>query len=154
MMPHGKVGKSQPPMRSDYVEYVPITTRWSDNDIYGHVNNAMAYFYFDTAVNQLLIHHGALDIHDGSVIGLVVETRCSYHAPMAFPNPVTAGVRVEYIGTSSVRYGVALFEGNSETASANGQFTHVYVDRSSRRPLPLPGILRETLESLYRGEGG
>lgn len=140
--------RSAPPRRSDYAAFVPITTRWSDNDIYGHINNAVVYFYFDTAVNQLLINSGVLDIHNGAVIGLVVETRCSYHAPMAFPKPVTAGVRVEHIGKSSVRYGVALFQGDSDNAAAHGEFTHVYVDRETRRPQPLPTDLRAVLNSL------
>lgn len=146
--PATKIERSAPPMRGDYAGFVPITTRWSDNDIYGHINNAIVYFYFDTAVNQLLINSGALDIHNGAVIGLVVETRCAYHAPMAFPNPLTAGVRVEHIGKSSVRYGVALFEGDSETAAAHGEFTHVYVDRETRRPQPLPTDLRAVLNNL------
>lgn len=146
--PAAKTKRSAPPKRGDYAGFVPITTRWSDNDIYGHINNAIVYFYFDTAVNQLLINSGALDIHNGAVIGLVVETRCAYHAPMAFPNPLTAGVRVEHIGKSSVRYGVALFEGDNESAAAHGEFTHVYVDRETRRPQPLPTDLRAVLNSL------
>lgn len=147
-----KAVRPAPPLRSAYAEFVAITTRWSDNDIYGHVNNAVAYFYFDTAVNQLLIQHGALDIHGGALIGLVVETHCAYHAPMAFPNPITAGVRAVHIGTSSVRYGVALFEGEAEKAAAHGEFTHVYVDRETRRPVPLPDTLRGVLNTIYRGE--
>lgn len=146
--PVAKTKRCAPPKRGDYAGFVPITTRWSDNDIYGHINNAIVYFYFDTAVNQLLINSGALDIHNGAVIGLVVETRCAYHAPMAFPNPLTAGVRVEHIGKSSVRYGVALFEGDIEIAAAHGEFTHVYVDRETRRPQPLPTDLRSVLHSL------
>jgi acyl-CoA thioester hydrolase len=147
-----RVKRALPPTRSAYAEFVPITTRWTDNDIYGHVNNAISYFYFDTAVNQLLINHGVLDIHNGAVIGLVAETRCAYHAPMAFPNPITAGVRVEHIGNSSVRYGVGLFEGDSDLAAAHGEFTHVYVDRETRRPETLAKDLHDVLSKLYRGE--
>ena len=142
------IERKSPPVRADYAAFVPITSRWSDNDIYGHINNAVAYFYFDTAVNTLLIESGALDIHKGAVIGLVVETRCSYHAPMAFPNPIIAGVRAEHIGTSSVRYGVALFEGDADSAAAHGEFTHVYVSRETRRPQPLPVDLRSILNNL------
>ncbi|WOE76377.1 acyl-CoA thioesterase [Alterisphingorhabdus coralli] len=157
MMPPGKAEKSkdrpQPPQRRDYAEFVAITSRWSDNDIYGHINNAISYFYFDTAVNELLISHDVLDIHGGETIGLVVETRCSYHKPMAFPDRIHAGVRVEHIGNSAVRYGVALFTNEDDSASANGVFTHVYVDRENRRPVPLPTDLRGVLEKLQiRGD--
>ncbi|MEM1132065.1 MAG: thioesterase family protein [Pseudomonadota bacterium] len=156
-MPLGKAKKSkerpQPPKRSDYAEFVAITSRWSDNDIYGHINNAISYFYFDTAVNELLIGHDVLDIHGGETIGLVVETRCSYHKPMAFPDRIHAGVRVEHIGTSAVRYGVALFTNADDSASAHGEFTHVYVDRENRRPVSLPTDLRGVLEKLQiRGD--
>ncbi|MEO1044531.1 MAG: thioesterase family protein [Pseudomonadota bacterium] len=158
-MPPGEAGerqaRPQPPKRSDYAEFVTITSRWSDNDIYGHINNAVAYFYFDTAVNQLLISHDVLDIHAGETIGLVVETHCSYHKPMAFPDRIFAGVRVEHIGTSAVRYGVALFTNDDPQASAHGAFTHVYVDRENRRPVPIDHALRRVLERLgTAGEGG
>lgn len=148
-------GKPRPPAptRSDYARFVTMTSRWSDNDIYGHINNAVAYFYFDTAVNQLLIDHHMLDIHDGQTIGLVVETRCSYHQPMAFPDRIAAGVRVEHIGTSAVRYGVALFTNEADSASAHGEFTHVYVDRETRRPVALDAGLRNLLLTLQIGDG-
>ena len=132
--------------RAAYPRHVPITTRWADNDVYGHVNNVVYYAFFDTAVNGLLVEAGALDIAQSPVIGLVVETGCRYHAPLAFPDRVTAGVRVARIGRSSVRYEIGLFRGDADAASAEGFFVHVYVDRATRRPVPLPEPLRSVLE--------
>jgi len=137
-----------PEGRSDYRAFRTITTRWMDNDAYGHVNNVVYYSYFDTAVNQHLIEAGWLDIASGSVIGLVVETQCRYFSPLAFPDPVTAGIRVARTGTSSVRYEIALFRGASETASAQGHFVHVYVERANGRPVPLPDDLKRALAPL------
>lgn len=136
------------PLRADYRAYTTISTRWSDNDIYGHVNNSVYYFWFDTAVNEYLIRAGALDIHAGDTIGLVVETGCAYFAPTAFPDIIHAGVRVDHIGTSSVRYGVGLFPNEDADAAAAGHFTHVYVNRDTRRPVPLPDALRTALEAI------
>lgn len=116
--------------------------------MYGHLNNVVAYSLFDTAVNRLLIGSGALDIHDGAVIGLVVETQCQYLAPMAFPDTIYAGVRVAHIGGSSVRYEVGLFRGDEQEASAQGHFIHVYVGRELRKPVPLPDPLKKALEPL------
>jgi acyl-CoA thioester hydrolase len=126
----------------------PIGTRWADNDVYGHVNNVVYYSWFDTAVNAYLIERGALDIHAGAVIGLVIETQCNYFAPLAFPQTVEAGLRVAHLGNSSVRYEVGLFAQGQETAAACGHFVHVYVDRETRRPVPLPAPLKKTLETL------
>ena len=123
-----------------------------DNDVYGHVNNVTYYSYFDTAVNGYLIAKGALDIEKSEVIGLVVETSCSYRAPLTFPDAVTAGIRVARIGTSSVRYEIALFRNGSEDAAAEGYFVHVYVDRATRRPVPLPEELKAVLLPLLRGK--
>jgi len=134
--------------RSAYRVFRPIGTRWSDNDIYGHVNNVVYYSWFDTAVNAHLIEQGALDIHGGEVIGLVIETQCNYFAPLAFPQTVWAGLRVAHLGSSSVRYEVGLFADGEETAAACGHFVHVYVNRETRRPVPLPDILKKTLETL------
>jgi acyl-CoA thioester hydrolase len=135
--------------RSAYKAFRNIGTRWSDNDLYGHVNNVVYYSWFDTAVNGLLIERGALDIHAGSVIGLVVETQCNYFAPLAFPEPVVAGIRVAHLGGSSVRYEVALFpQDDAQTCAAKGHFIHVYVDRATRRPVPLPPQLLCVLETL------
>lgn len=136
------------PVRAQYPAFTQISTRWSDNDIYGHVNNSVYYFWFDTAVNEYLIKAGALDIHGGAVIGLVVETGCAYFAPTAFPDTIYAGVRVDHVGTSSVRYAVGLFANEDDAAAAAGHFTHVYVDRETRRPVPLPEGLRTALEAI------
>ena len=125
-----------------------ITTRWGDNDVYGHVNNVVYYSWFDTAVNAHLIEHGALDIEGGGTIGLVVETGCSYFAPLAFPQTIEAGIRVVHMGSSSVRYEVGLFAAGAPLSAAAGHFIHVYVDRSSRRPVGLPAQLRSVLQTL------
>ena len=135
--------------RSQFHAFRRITTRWSDNDVYGHVNNVVYYQWFDTAVNAHLIEHGALDIHTGQTIGLVVETHCNYFAPLAFPDNVDAGIRVARIGSSSVRYEVALFAQEQDLCAAHGHFVHVYVDRDSRRPVSqLPASLKTVLERL------
>jgi acyl-CoA thioester hydrolase len=134
--------------RASYRAFRPITTRWMDNDVYGHVNNVVYYSWFDTAVNAHLIEHGALDIHHGQVIGLVVETQCNYFAPLAFPQAIQAGLRVARLGTSSVRYEVGLFAEGADTCAARGHFVHVYVDRITRRPVPLPLALKTVLETL------
>ncbi|MCW5652608.1 thioesterase family protein [Hydrogenophaga sp.] len=134
--------------RGHYRVFRPIGTRWSDNDVYGHVNNVVYYSWFDTAVNAFLIEQGVLDIHAGSVIGLVIETQCNYFAPLAFPQTVQAGLRVSHLGTSSVRYEVGLFAEGEEFCAACGHFVHVYVGRDSRRPLPLPDSLKSVLETL------
>lgn len=141
--------RPQPEPRSAYRAFHPIGTRWSDNDVYGHVNNVVYYSWFDTAVNHWLIEHGSLDIHTGSVIGLVVETHCNYFAPVAFPDSVVVGMRVAQLGTSSVRYEVGIFPSDeSQPSVAKGHFIHVYVDRLTRRPAPLPPSLFKALETL------
>ena len=135
--------------RSAYKAFCPIGTRWSDNDVYGHVNNVVYYGWFDTAVNGLLIEQGAIDIHSGSVIGLVIETQCNYFVPLAFPEAVVAGIRVAHIGSSSVRYEVGIFPADPcQPCAAKGHFIHVYVDRATRRPNPLPLQLLSVLETL------
>jgi acyl-CoA thioester hydrolase len=140
--------KPQAQPRSAYKAFRHISTRWMDNDAYGHVNNVIYYSWFDTAVNAHLIEHGALDIHTSSVIGLVVETHCNYFAPLAFPQTVEAGIRVARLGSSSVRYEVGLFAQGDPLTAAQGHFIHVYVDRLSRRPVPLPEKLKAVLASL------
>jgi acyl-CoA thioester hydrolase len=143
------VSDRAPPERRDaYRHFVEIPTRWMDNDVYGHVNNVVYYSYFDTAVNAYLIRSGYLDIAASPVIGLVVETGCRYFSAIAFPDPVTAGIRVAHRGTSSVRYEIGLFRGEAETASAQGHFVHVYVDRATHRPVPIPKALQRVLEPL------
>lgn len=140
--------KPQPEPRAAYRAFRTITTRWMDNDVYGHVNNVVYYSWFDTAVNAHLIEQGALDIHGGQTIGLVIETQCNYFAPLAFPQSIEAGIRVARLGTSSVRYEVGLFAAGEPLTAAKGHFVHVYVDRATRRPVPLPAALRQVLESL------
>lgn len=136
--------------RSAYAAFRTITTRWMDNDIYGHMNNVVHYSLFDTAVNGWLIEQGVLDIHGGEQIGLVVETGCRYFGELAFPDVVTAGIRVAKLGNSSVRYEVGLFRNDEEETAAEGFFVHVYVDRATRRPKPLEAPLRAALETIAR----
>jgi acyl-CoA thioester hydrolase len=140
--------RPSPESRSAYRAFIPITTRWMDNDVYGHVNNVIYYAWFDTAVNGHLIAQGALDIHAGEVIGLVVETQCHYFSPIAFPQKVTAGIRVAHVGTSSVRYEVGLFADDEPLCAAKGHFVHVYVDRATRRPAPLLEDLLASVKAL------
>lgn len=142
------VAKPQPEGRDAYKAFRPITTRWMDNDVYGHVNNVVYYSWFDTAVNATLIEKGVLDIHGGQTIGLVIETQCNYFSPLAFPQTIEAGIRVAKLGTSSVRYEVGLFAEGEPFTAAKGHFVHVYVDRESRRPVPLPAPLKQFLETL------
>lgn len=137
-----------PEPRSAFAHFASITTRWMDNDVYGHLNNVVHYSLFDTAVNRFLIEAGALDIHGGEVIGLVVHTQCHYFDSLAFPQAVQAGLRVEQLGRSSVRYGVGLFGDGAALTAALGQFTHVYVDRGTRRPVALPERLQRALQPL------
>ncbi len=140
--------KSEPERRSAYKAFRTISTRWMDNDVYGHVNNAVYYSWFDTAVNAWLIEQGVLDIHGGHTIGLVIETQCNYFAPLSFPQTIEAGIRVARLGNSSVRYEVGLYAQGAELSAAHGHFVHVYVDRQTRRPMPLPAPLRAALETL------
>lgn len=134
--------------RDNYRWQRRLDTRWLDNDVYGHVNNVVYYGFFDSAVNRYLIEAGALDIHRGAVIGLVVESGCRYFAPMAFPDVVCAGVAVSRVGNSSVSYQVGLFRNDETEPSAQGHFVHVYVDRETRRPTSLPVSLRQAVTAL------
>jgi acyl-CoA thioester hydrolase len=143
-----KAAKPQPEPRSAYKAFRSIGTRWMDNDAYGHVNNVVYYSWFDTAVNAHLIEQGALDIHASPVIGLVIETQCNYFASVEFPQTVEAGLRVAHMGSSSVRYEVGLFVQGEPMTAAKGHFVHVYVDRATRRPTPLPEPLKNVLETL------
>ena len=140
--------QSRPLPRSGYPHLRWITTRWSDNDVYGHVNNVVYFSYFDTVVNQYLIEQGVLDIHGGAVIGLVVENTCRYFQSLQFPDRVAAGVQVARLGKSSVTYRIGLFREEAEEPAAEGRFVHVYVDRANRRPVELPPPLRKALEPL------
>ena len=137
-----------PHTRSDYAVFVPVPLRWNDNDTYGHVNNAVYYELFDTAVNRWLVGEGLLHVASSDVIGLVVETGCSFFAPVAFPGAVEVGVRVGRVGSSSVRYEVGVFAEGADAAVAQGHFVHVYVDRCARKPLPLSAEMRGRLGNL------
>ena len=141
--------RQEPNRRDDYRQFLTITTRWMDNDVYGHINNVQYYSFFDTAVNRFLIDQGVLDIQQGEVIGLVVETHCNYYRSAAFPEDIEAGMRVAHLGRSSVRYEIGLFVKNDERAIAQGHFVHVYVDRNSQKPIKIPDDLRTAL-SLQR----
>lgn len=135
-------------LRADYRHFRPITTRWHDNDLYGHVNNVVYYSYFDSAVNAYLIERGGLDIHEGEVVGFVVSSSCDYFASIAFPDALDVGLRVGKLGNSSVQYELAIFKAGEEQACAAGRFVHVFVDRASNRPVPIPASLREALVAL------
>ncbi len=134
--------------RNDYAVFMPIQTRWMDNDVYGHVNNVVYYSYFDTAVNQYLIEQGVLDFNNGDTIGLVVETGCQYFSSVSFPDRLEAGIRVAHIGRSSVRYEIGIFKAGDDLTSAAGHFIHVYVDSGSRRPVSLPDDFLTVLKQL------
>ncbi|MCA0871057.1 acyl-CoA thioesterase [Seohaeicola saemankumensis] len=138
------------PTRSDFSAFQTIQTRWMDNDMYGHMNNVVHYSLFDTAVNGWLIEHSLLDPRTSDSFGLVVETGCKYHAEMGFPDVITAGIRVAHLGTSSVRYEIGLFRNDEDSASANGFFIHVYVDRTSRRPVAISNSMRKAFVDLMR----
>ena len=134
--------------RDNYRHFLPLATRWKDNDIYGHVNNVEYYSYFDTVINTYLITRGGLDIRHGAVIGVCAESHCRFLGEIAFPETIEAGLRVEHLGNSSVRYGIGLFCEGRDTPAAEGWFVHVFVDREGRRPTPLPAAMRAALESL------
>jgi acyl-CoA thioester hydrolase len=136
------------PVLADYPYVVDVTTRWMDNDVYGHVNNVTYYSYFDTAANDYLIRRGGLDIHTSPVIGLVVESMCSYHEPIEFPQRLRAGVRVDRLGTKSVTYGIAIFTADSDVAVAHGHFVHVFVERATRTSTAIPEGIRAALEAI------
>ncbi|HLY87625.1 MAG TPA: thioesterase family protein [Acetobacteraceae bacterium] len=134
--------------RSAYRHWTRISTRWHDNDVYGHVNNTVYYGWFDTAVNAWLVEAGLLDVERGDPIGLVAETGCRYAAPVAFPQPVEVGLTLARLGSSSVTYHLGVFAEGTDHAAAEGHFTHVYVERESRRPAPLPEEWRHLIETL------
>jgi acyl-CoA thioester hydrolase len=145
------MSRPKPHSRFHYRHLREITTRWMDNDAYGHVNNVVFYSYFDTIVNEWLIRRGLLDVEKGGLIGLVVETGCHYFEPLSYPETVTAGLRVGHLGNSSVRYEIGLFGEGRESAAAQGHFVHVYVDRGTRRPATLPQEWRLALGHLVLG---
>ena len=142
------MSKPTPNSRGAYKHFLTISTRWADNDVYGHINNVVYYSFFDTVVNGYLIEQGALDIGSGTVVGLVVETQCNYFSPVAYPQRIDAGLRVAHLGNSSVRYEVGIFAEGSAKAAAQGHFVHVYVDRATQRPQGLPEKLRAALQRI------
>lgn len=142
------MSKPAVPTREDYRVFYPISTRWSDNDIYGHVNNVTYYSYFDTAANRYLIEQGGLDISDGRIVGYVVNSGCEYHSPITYPEGIEAGIRVDRMGNSSVQYGIAIFREGVAQAAAHGHFVHVFVERAANKSVPIPAGLRAALERL------
>jgi acyl-CoA thioester hydrolase len=139
--------------RASYPYLTHITTRWMDNDIYGHVNNVVYYSYFDSVANKYLIEEGGLDIHSAQIIGFVVASSCQYKSPIAYPEPIEAGFRVNKLGNSSVEYGIAIFKQGQPNASAVGTFTHVFVDRATDKSVAIPAPLRRALEAVLVSEG-
>ncbi len=138
-----------PETRDKYCYFHIISTRWMDNDVYGHVNNVVYYSYVDTVANRYLIEQGVLDIEHGSVIGVAVESMCQFRSALAFPDKIEGGLRTTRIGNSSVRYEIGLFKEGENEASAVAYFVHVFVDRESRKPVPIPNELRAALEAIY-----
>ena len=134
--------------RADYRHFMALQTRWMDNDLYGHVNNVVYYSYFDTLLNRYLIDAGRLDIHDGKVIGIAVETLCRFHRSFAYPETIDGGLRVGRLGTSSVRYEIGLFGPGEDQARAEGHFVHVFVERATQRPTPIPADIRAALQLI------
>ncbi len=133
------------PRRDQFKVLRPIPTRWMDNDHYGHVNNVAYYSFFDTAVNGFLLDATGTDIRDLPAIGVVAESGCTFLGGASFPDTIHAGLEVERLGTTSVVYRIALFRNDEDTACAVGRFVHVYVDRETRRPVPIPEIIRAAL---------
>ncbi|MEO8740334.1 MAG: thioesterase family protein [Casimicrobiaceae bacterium] len=140
--------RAAPLQRPDFRRFLAIPTRWLDNDCYGHVNNVVYYAYFDTVVNEHLISVGGLDIRNAPAIGLVVETGCRFHRPLTFPGVVDAGLRVARLGDTSVRYDIGLFAQGEDSAAATGHFVHVWVERATNRPTPVPAAIRAALADL------
>jgi acyl-CoA thioester hydrolase len=136
------------PAYGEYPHHAEITTRWMDNDVYGHVNNVTYYSYFDSVANEYLIEHGGLDIERSPVIGLVVESGCSYHAPVAYPQRLRAGLRVDRLGHRAVTYGIAIFTADSDEAVAHGHFVHVFVERQGRTSTAIPDRIRQALAAI------
>jgi acyl-CoA thioester hydrolase len=140
----------QAAVRSDYAVFYPVSTRWVDNDIYGHVNNAVYYTYFDSAVNQYLIEQGELDIHHGEIVGFVVNSGCEYSSPVAYPDQLEVGIRADKIGNSSVQYGVAVFKKDAVEASAHGHFVHVFVNKVSNKAVSIPTAIHVALQNIVK----
>ena len=142
--------KTQPALRAAFPHFENVPTRWRDNDVYGHVNNAVYYAYFDAVINRWLIERGGLDFRNGETVGLAVETMCRFRGSFAFPDTIEAGLRVAHLGTSSVRYELGLFKPGEGQARVEGHFVHVFVRRDTQRPVPIPEKLRAALEILRK----
>jgi acyl-CoA thioester hydrolase len=136
------------PTRADYRWFVDLETRWMDNDLYGHVNNVVYYSYFDTAIAHYLMGVAGLDPWKDEVLGIAVETGCRFHRSLAFPDRISAGLRVGHLGTSSVRWEVGIFKAGEEEAAADGHFIHVFAERQSQRPTPIPPGIRAALSKI------
>ena len=147
----GGAEKQPWPTYDAYPHHAELTTRWMDNDVYGHVNNVTYYSYFDTVANAYLIERGGLDIERSPVIGLVVESGCRYHAPVAYPQRLRAGLRVDRLGNRAVTYGIGIFTEDSDEAVADGHFVHVFVDRDARTSVAIPNPLRQALAAIAVG---
>jgi acyl-CoA thioester hydrolase len=136
------------PIRNNYGYFESLNTRWGDNDIYGHVNNVLYYSYFDTVTNSFLIKHASLNIQSDDIVGFIVNSTCDYFSPIAYPESIDVGLRVNKLGNKSVEYGLAIFKGDSEEAAASGTFTHVFVSRASGKSSKIPEKIRSALERL------
>lgn len=141
-------GRPEPGRRNQYAQFMPVQTRWMDNDVYGHVNNVVYYSYFDTVVNRYLIDPGGLDFHNAPIVGIMAETMCRFHRSFAYPEAIDAGLRVGRLGTSSVRYEVGLFGEGEDLARVEGHLVHVFVERATNKPVPIPAGIRAALERL------
>lgn len=142
--------REPPGRRPDYRHFLAIPTRWMDNDVYGHVNNVVYYSYFDTVINRFLIERGGLDIHESAIVGVAAESGCRFRESFAYPETIDAGLRVGYLGNSSVRYEIGLFREGKDEAAAEGHFVHVFVERGVQKPVPIPAVIRAALESIRR----
>ncbi len=136
------------PGRADYKVFYPITTRWSDNDIYGHINNVVYYSYFDSVANRYLIEAGGMQIPDDPVVGYVVSSGCDYVSSLEYPDPIEGGLRVDRLGNSSVQYGIGIFRQGEDSPAAYGHFVHVFVDRVANQSVPIPAPIRSALEQI------
>jgi acyl-CoA thioester hydrolase len=145
--------ETRPETRQHYRHFLQIPTRWHDNDIYGHVNNVVYYAYFDTVINEYLVHEGGLDIHQSEVVGICAESFCRFRDSFSFPEVVDAGLRVGHLGRRSVRYEIGLFKAGHDRPAAHGHFVHVFVARATSTPVPIPEPIRQALERLRPSEG-
>lgn len=142
--------RPQPLKRSDFTQFISLSTRWNDNDVYGHLNNVVYFELFDTAINSFLIRNNLIDIYSGKVVGLVVENKCSYFSSVKFPDELDVGIKVSKIGSTSVTYQIGIFNKNVEISSAIGTFVHVYVERVNHVPVPLNEVFRSELQKLMK----